>query len=112
MPSALNTTVHAYFLHNLPNLGALSSFFCSYPAWRLWHGHVAPRDEGKKNSPLKNESSKTLSKLGWPAVDGQIVMKSPSQDIVFLWYYMEGDQILHYVSISSRGLLLLGLHLH
>lgn len=39
-------------------------------------------------------------------------MKSPSQDIVFLWYYKEGDQILHYVSISSRGLQLLGLHLH
>lgn len=49
-----------------------------------------------------------MSKLGWPAVDRQIVMKSLSQDIVFLGYYMEGDQILHYVSICSRGLLLLG----
>lgn len=67
---------------------------------------------------MKDESSKTLSKLGCPAVDGQSVMKSLSQDFVYLWSYMEGDQILLYVSISSGvwgeggggGLLLLGLH--
>lgn len=30
------------------------------------------------------------SKLGWPAVERQIVMNFPSQDIAFLWYYKEG----------------------
>lgn len=30
------------------------------------------------------------SKLGWPAVERQIIMNSPSQDIAFLWYYKEG----------------------
>lgn len=54
---------------------------------------------------------KPMSKLGRPAVDRQIIMKSPSQDIEFLWYYMQG--LIRYYNmspVSFRGLLLLRLH--
>lgn len=59
----LTVVIPHTFLHNLPNLGALSSFFCSYPAWRFWHWHVAPRDEGKKTSHWKVNHTKLCLNL-------------------------------------------------
>lgn len=58
-----------------------------------------------KTAVLRSESSKNVSKLGRCAVDGQIIMKSPSENAVFLWYYME----LHAGrSDIASGLCLLG----
>lgn len=93
MPSTVNTIVTVYFLNNPSDLGAPCSFLYGYPALASlaltrsslrWGGN-----NQNKTIHCKMNHPKT-SKLGWPAVDRQIVMNSPSQDIAFLWYYKKG----------------------
>lgn len=70
---------------------------------------AAHRGEGG-GKPTEIDSSKiSWPKLGRPAVDGQVVMKSPSQDNVFLRYYSTRRVIRYYIrSLSPPGAAAIG----